>query len=924
MPSFRLWTFGGLRLEGVGTAVPVSITQRKRLAFLTLLASSGERGIARERLLLLLWPESTAERARGALQQLLYVTRRAFGEGSIVGANELRLDPGVVSSDVGDFQAALASGDLAGAVRLYRGPFLDAFYLTGAPELERWVEDKRQEQARSYQTALSSLATQAIEARDFATAVRYAELLTVSDPLSGRATILLMEALAANGDVSVAVDRAREHAAVVQRELGLDADPGVGALVERLRLAGAAVASSPTSIPSGPAVPVGIAPASASTPVLPPAPAKARAARFRRPMIVVGALCAVVAAGFIVNRSSAPLQRELVIVADFRSTGADTAIADALAQAMRRALSDSRSLGAEPESRVQEVLTRLQVAPNAQLDVRLARQVAIAEGVRTVVDGSVVLFSGGYALSVRLISAGSGDVLASAERTVANPDGLIVALDSLSRMLRERAGDALKAVRATPPLEKLTSSSLEAMMKYTAARRALLVDGKFDEALELTRDAVALDTSFAAAIQQLEVILENARRGTDAERRTLLARAYAHRDRLTEEERLRIEGMYLYGVKGITPSRPERIEAARQIVAKYPSALDVLALANLYAQRQDWATAESLYRRAIAMDSAQFPAYVDLVCVLLTTGRVAEARRAVDEAERRLPAVPQMPQYEALVRYAEGRRGDVRAAWVVASRSADQQVAAVGYDGLARLDLLEGRVAAWHRDLLASTALDSAAGRLPETPFADLIANYWVFRRAGDGLRVLDNQKAPQSLHDEDLARAILYAQYDRPDRARALLAAHDSALRDTLGGWFQGTDRREVLGWILLAERRPRDAVVEFRASRMLSDGPANLSPVARDVEIGIAFERAGMPDSAIAAYEHYMNTPWAWHVIEDGFRVPWALEHVAALYDSKADAKHAIAAYQRLADLWREADPELQPRVAHARQRVAALSAR
>ena len=227
MPSFRLWTFGGLRIEAIGSAVPVSITQRKRLAFLTLLASGGERGIARERLLLLLWPESNAERARGALQQLLYVTRRAFGDGSVVGTSELRLDPDVISSDVGDFQAAVASCDFAGMVRLYHGPFLDAFYLTGAPELERWVEEKRQELARSYQTALSRLATQAIEGHDFAAAIRYAELLTASDLLSGRAMILLMEALAANGDVSVAVDRAKEHAAIVQRELGVDVDPGV-------------------------------------------------------------------------------------------------------------------------------------------------------------------------------------------------------------------------------------------------------------------------------------------------------------------------------------------------------------------------------------------------------------------------------------------------------------------------------------------------------------------------------------------------------------------------------------------------------------------------------------------------------------------------------------------------------------------------
>ncbi len=83
-------------------------------------------------------------------------------------------------------------------------------------------------------------------------------------------------------------------------------------------------------------------------------------------------------------------------------------------------------------------------------------------------------------------------------------------------------------------------------MKYTAGRRAFLVEGKFDEAFALTRDAVDIDTSFAAAIEQLVVISENVNRGTDDERRALMARAYAHRDRLTEEERLRIESKYLY------------------------------------------------------------------------------------------------------------------------------------------------------------------------------------------------------------------------------------------------------------------------------------------------------------------------------------------------------------------------------------------
>jgi DNA-binding SARP family transcriptional activator len=183
----------------------------------------------------LLWPESTNERARGALYQILYVVRQAFGDTSVIGTDELRLDPTVISSDVADFHAALDRGDLAGAVDLYRGPFLDAFHVSSAPELERWLDQKRQELARRYQSALSRLSTQAMQRRDFAIAVGYAARLVDADPLSDRAIVLLMEALAASGDVSAALDRARIHAAIVRAELGADVDPSVTALADRLR-----------------------------------------------------------------------------------------------------------------------------------------------------------------------------------------------------------------------------------------------------------------------------------------------------------------------------------------------------------------------------------------------------------------------------------------------------------------------------------------------------------------------------------------------------------------------------------------------------------------------------------------------------------------------------------------------------------------
>ena len=126
----RLNVFGGVALlDESGAAV---VTQRRRLAVLTLLASAGERGLTREKLSGLLWPDSPAENARHSLQQLLYYLRQATKEELFLGTDPIRLNPELIGSDLADFESALARGDFAEAVSLYQGQLLDGFFLSGS------------------------------------------------------------------------------------------------------------------------------------------------------------------------------------------------------------------------------------------------------------------------------------------------------------------------------------------------------------------------------------------------------------------------------------------------------------------------------------------------------------------------------------------------------------------------------------------------------------------------------------------------------------------------------------------------------------------------------------------------------------------------------------------------------------------------
>src|SRR3954471_4509850 len=125
-----LRTFGGLALEGPHGILTGRAVQPRRLALLTLLATLNDgRGVARDTLQTLLWPDSDAEAARHSLYQALHVLRHDLqADDLILGTAELRLNPDLIQTDVLEFQAA---GRTPGAhvVELYTGPFLLGFYL---------------------------------------------------------------------------------------------------------------------------------------------------------------------------------------------------------------------------------------------------------------------------------------------------------------------------------------------------------------------------------------------------------------------------------------------------------------------------------------------------------------------------------------------------------------------------------------------------------------------------------------------------------------------------------------------------------------------------------------------------------------------------------------------------------------------------
>ena len=226
---FRLETFGTLVLRGTeGRSLVADHGQQgRRLALLAVLAASGERGCSRDRLLLLFWPDASQQRARHSLEQLLYTMRKSMGESLFAGVNPLRLNPTIMTSDVEDFERALAEGDLETAIGHYHGPFLDGFYLSDSPEFEQWMISERARLEAEYTGALERLAQAAESAGDHETAVGWWRKLSDTDSLSGRHAVGLMRALANVGDHAAALRHAEQYERLVEQELGTRMGPEI-------------------------------------------------------------------------------------------------------------------------------------------------------------------------------------------------------------------------------------------------------------------------------------------------------------------------------------------------------------------------------------------------------------------------------------------------------------------------------------------------------------------------------------------------------------------------------------------------------------------------------------------------------------------------------------------------------------------------
>ena len=217
---------------------PLQNVSAKGQALLCYLAVTG-RSHSRQALAGLLWgdlPESDARRnLRGDLLKLrqvvapyLHITHQtvAFNENSPhwIDVKLFRMQP--LSTDIVVLEKMLA---------LYKGDFLDDFYLRDTPEFTNWVALERRRLHQHAVTVFDKVITYQIENNHIDKGIHFAQRLLTLDNVREISHQYLIRLFAMKGDRSRALEQFKLCAKILRDELGVDVSPETAVLAQQIR-----------------------------------------------------------------------------------------------------------------------------------------------------------------------------------------------------------------------------------------------------------------------------------------------------------------------------------------------------------------------------------------------------------------------------------------------------------------------------------------------------------------------------------------------------------------------------------------------------------------------------------------------------------------------------------------------------------------
>jgi DNA-binding SARP family transcriptional activator/TolB-like protein len=699
-PPFTLRLLGGATLlDAEQRPVQGRAVHRHRLALLALLGRAHPAAVSRDRLIGLLWPERDSAGARHLLRQAIHEIRQQLGPDAIGGiGDDVWLGESRLAVDVLEFEAAMAAGELERAVGVYRGPFLDGFFVDEAQALDEWISAQRAALTGQFEAALEKLARSSKSRDDVSEAARWRRILATAKPSDSRVAAELIDALDATNDRAAALAAALDHAAYLEREIGVKPNAEIRGRITRLSSAPDSMHRASPGIASVDSAKLGTSESEASPAAATPQPASPRPAlevrevpgevskeapadavpvwglkppipvvRKRRPGLLIGVIAAAVVALGALARWLAPAAandtRSVDVVAvlpfTYQGNGDLAYLGLGLPRLLTANLNGAGQLRTIDPTAITRS-TRVDTPGNDAGAQRIALDVANRFGAGLLVTGDVVQ---------------SGDrvrITAHVSRVTANdrqnaPVDIVVdgTRERLFELVDELSGRIVAAwgtergARLTN-LAARTTNSLPALRAYLEGEREYSA-ARYSAAVDAFQRAVAADTAFALAYYRLSSALT-----WTSDPRTLPVTAQARKyiSRLSQRDSLLVEARFANSSG--EPVRAERLY--ERLLADYPDELEGwLQIAEV---QYHWSAtlgrplrlAGESFARALSLDSASLPPYVHLARIVAADRDTAQLARLVGHIIPRTQGTSEAADAQALRAFVSGTRAEIASA----------------------------------------------------------------------------------------------------------------------------------------------------------------------------------------------------------------------------------------------------------------------
>ena len=586
------------------------------------------------------------------------------------------------------------------------------------------------------------------------------------------------------------------------------------------------------------------------------------------------------------------------------------------------------------------VLARWREEAADVVDLNTSLEIARRTGARYALIGSAVAVGGEVRFSADVYEARSGELLGSAQAQ-GSPDSVLALVDRLALGVVRELPEGKDGVLPRVHLEDVTTASLPALKSYLEGE-ALFRRGDLDGASAAYERAVAADSTFALALARLTLVCGWENPDPTCGGREYRARAMALLDRLPPR------------VATFMTADIDQLGPLRELLRKSPDDAEAwYELGDIYEHAPGWALiidreeeAERAFNRAVELDPGFAMFYVHPIEYALNKADSARAFSLI----------------ETMGRLAPGSRWDRAKRLSLALGFGDS---ATRGRALASLDTVEALVlsgAAGGLNHPSNLPIQTEVMRIEgERPDTGKWSFYFLFMilvgrgqldAAMDVLDDLDDPALPPVVRKSNVFKLYLAGM----DLSSAQLAREFAltAADTTSGGAFahfvagvlaadQGrwVDHEAVLDRAREGVRRRR-AVGDTTAARMF-DG------VARALH-GYALWKRGQPAEALPQLEAVqrdmrgefsipkaeLNTAvrwWLGQLLVELDRPRDALVYFqtfgnsfgefesAKIYEELGEFEKARESYEYALLAWRDADPELRPRIEAAREGLARL---